>query len=136
METSHTVTELHEMSGISRTALYGAIASGKLKAFTLNGSRNGKRVWDSEWRRFAAEELGLSDAGPVAPTVATLSAEAGAAPKVDYTLDEAAELTGVPWRELRAEVKARRLRTRFRAGEERVDAEELDGWLAWSGGAR
>lgn len=131
METSYTVAELHGMSGIPRTSLYKAIADGRLRAFTLNGARNGKRVWESEWRRFAADELGLDEAGPAAPTVASLSAEAGVAPKAGYTLDEAAELTGVPWAELRAEVKARRLRTARRGGEEIVDAGELDGWLAW-----
>lgn len=64
MERSYTVRELHEMSGIPLAALYRAIGAGALRAFTLDGAEQGKRVWESEWRRYAADELGLPAGGP------------------------------------------------------------------------
>lgn len=69
------------------------------------------------------------------PTVASLAGAMEAEPRDAYDLADASELTGVPYDELSDEVAGRRLRLVVRDGRKVVTAEELDSWLAWSGGA-
>jgi hypothetical protein len=133
LERSYKLTELAKACDIPLSSLYRAAKKGELKAFTLAGAKRGKRVWASEWERYRRDVLGLRSDEP--PTVASLAAAMGAEPRDAYGLADASELTGVPYDELSDEVAGRRLRLVVRDGRKVVTAEELDSWLAWSGGA-
>lgn len=51
-ERSYTISELSEMTGVPRPTLDKAVQTGRLEAFLLPGFERGKRVSESEAKRF------------------------------------------------------------------------------------
>nr|WP_314639725.1 helix-turn-helix domain-containing protein [uncultured Olsenella sp.] len=56
-ERTYSITELSEMTGIPRSTLNDATTAGRLHAFKLPGCTRGKRVTESEVRRFLGEDV-------------------------------------------------------------------------------
>lgn len=52
LERWYKVSELVELTGFSQSSLYRAMDSGRLGFKCPNGSNSGRRVSETEWRRF------------------------------------------------------------------------------------
>lgn len=54
LERWYKVAELVELTGFSQSSIYRAMDSGRLAFRCPNGSRHGRRVAETEWRRFVS----------------------------------------------------------------------------------
>lgn len=55
LERWYSVAELHELTGWPKRTIYDAIERGELASIIPNGCVRGRRVSESEWRRWCEE---------------------------------------------------------------------------------